>query len=96
MKIADEIDPPLPITGRAAGKRRPCPRHFSEANTSGGFKKVMKKSYEAWSIERLNTRAICAVETTMRCIPLREDPICRECFEAETLNAPGETNEKRP
>ena len=38
-------------------------------------------SYERWAVGRLSLGTRCTLETSMSCIPLREDPICRGCFE---------------
>ena len=38
-------------------------------------------SYDDWVVGRLRDRALCRVEPGMSCIPLREDPICRACFD---------------
>jgi hypothetical protein len=36
--------------------------------------------WEAWARKKINQR--CTVEA-QRCIPLRNDPICRVCFESD-------------
>ncbi|GAB4389025.1 MAG: hypothetical protein Kow0025_11860 [Thermodesulfovibrionales bacterium] len=38
-------------------------------------------SYESWALERLMERPRCAVESSLRCLPLRNDPICAACYE---------------
>jgi hypothetical protein len=43
----------------------------------------MRISYEHWAIERLRKKETCKVERSMTCVPLRDDPICRACFEGE-------------
>lgn len=43
----------------------------------------MRKTYEAWAIEVLGSLRKCKVENAMRCIPLRLDPICKQCYEDE-------------
>ena len=39
-------------------------------------------SYEKWAVSRLSESSKCKLENSMACIPLREDPLCRGCFEA--------------
>ncbi len=39
-------------------------------------------SYERWAVGRLSMGERCRVEVSMSYIPLREDPICRSCFES--------------
>jgi hypothetical protein len=43
----------------------------------------MRISYEHWAIERLRKKETCKVERSTTCVPLRDDPICRACFEGE-------------
>lgn len=43
----------------------------------------MRKSFERWTLARLTERPRCNLEPAMACIPLRGDPICMACFEAE-------------
>jgi hypothetical protein len=43
----------------------------------------MSVSYERWAMERLKCRKKCRVERAMSCVPLRDDPICRACFESD-------------
>jgi hypothetical protein len=43
----------------------------------------MKRGFERWTLERLTERPRCSVEPAMSCIPLRGDPICMACFEAD-------------
>jgi hypothetical protein len=40
----------------------------------------MKTPYEHWAAQKLRERARCAVEPSLACIPLRDDPICRTCW----------------
>ena len=40
-------------------------------------------SYELWSVEQLKVKRRCRVERGISCIPLRSDPICRACYEAD-------------
>ena len=44
-------------------------------------------SYERWAVGRLSMGERCRVEVSMSCIPLREDPICRSCFESSCEEA---------
>ena len=37
--------------------------------------------YESWAFERIKNKPKCSVEPSMTCIPLRDDPICRACYE---------------
>ena len=52
-------------------------------NTTEKKDKDTRLSYERWSIKRLAEEISCRVEKGMTCIPLRTDPICRQCFEDE-------------
>ena len=38
--------------------------------------------YELWVVEQLRQKPPCRMEQSMTCIPLRNDPICRACYEA--------------
>ncbi len=52
---------------------------------------VPSLSYERWAVGRLSIGTRCQVEPSMSCIPLREDPICRSCYEGHVereLEAP--------
>ncbi len=44
-------------------------------------------SYERWAVGRLSMGERCRVEASMSCIPLREDPICRSCYESACQEA---------
>jgi hypothetical protein len=47
----------------------------------------MRPNYERWTLRRLTEKPRCSMEPTMSCIPLRGDPICMSCFEAEEINS---------
>lgn len=40
-------------------------------------------TYDKWAINRLSKGLRCRVLDSMSCIPLRDDPTCRSCFEDE-------------
>jgi hypothetical protein len=45
----------------------------------------MRLNYERWILSRLTERPRCSLESSMRCIPLRGDPICMACFESDAI-----------
>lgn len=47
--------------------------------------------YEVWAIEQLRKKPRCRVEPSMKCIPLRNDPICNACYEGSQTLAKGST-----
>jgi hypothetical protein len=56
----------------------------------------LMKGFERWTLERLTERPRCSVEPSMSCIPLRGDPICMACFEAELENGAKEAPDDNP
>lgn len=44
----------------------------------------MPSAYEEWAVSQLREHRACRVEPSMRCIPLREDMICMNCFASDT------------
>lgn len=38
--------------------------------------------YEIWAFEQLRGKNRCRIEHSMACIPLRNDPICKACYES--------------
>lgn len=40
----------------------------------------MALRYENWVLLRLQEAPPCSIEPQMSCIPLRDDPICMECY----------------
>lgn len=42
-------------------------------------------SYEKWAVDRLSEGIKCRLLDSMACIPLREDPLCRGCFENDKV-----------
>jgi hypothetical protein len=51
--------------------------------------------YEHWVVNRLRERVACAVEPPMRCIPLRNDPICLACYETANDTEEKDNNAKQ-
>lgn len=45
-------------------------------------------TYETWAMRQLRERPQCRVEGSMSCIPLRNDPICRACYESDIEREP--------
>lgn len=43
---------------------------------------AVSKSFDAWAVARIRSRARCTVEPSMTCLPLKHDPICSACREA--------------
>lgn len=43
----------------------------------------MKQLYEKWAAQKLKDKPPCKVVHTIFCSPLRNDPVCMACFEAD-------------
>ncbi len=71
VTMRKEIESTPPQAGPARKKAGPAPA----------------LSYERWAVGRLSMGERCRVEASMSCIPLREDPICRSCFESSCEEA---------
>ncbi|MCK4911800.1 MAG: hypothetical protein KAR83_09160 [Thermodesulfovibrionales bacterium] len=67
-------------------KTKGTPPKAGPAGNSAG--PVPSLSYERWVVGRLSIGTRCQVEPSMSCIPLREDPICRSCYEGHKERAP--------
>lgn len=59
------------------------PRRAGEGSSGPLPPKTERISYEHWAIERLRKKEACRVERSMTCVPLRDDPICRACFDGD-------------
>ncbi|MBI4822642.1 MAG: hypothetical protein HY805_00200 [Nitrospirae bacterium] len=51
---------------------------------------LMKKSFDRWAVEQIKERVRCRVERSMTCLPLKGDPICSACYEADKEDATSE------
>ncbi len=40
------------------------------------------ETYEEWSAGMIRGQDKCLVESSMHCIPLKDDPICKACYQA--------------
>ena len=41
------------------------------------------RHWETGSMKRLTPRTVCGKESSLICLPLRQDPKCRECYKAD-------------